>query len=118
MTVTAKQLANLKPIEKGVTLNPGGKPVGARNRLQGDFLRTMAEDFAQHGKEAIVTMRTEKPSEYIRAIVSLMPKELEISRPLDDLTDEELNAAVIGARAILKAQYPDLGIRATEEEEL
>ena len=76
----------------------------ARNRLQGDFLREMADDFAAHGKSAIVTMRLEKPADYVRAIASLMPKELEITRPLDEVSDEDLNAAIIAVRAILAAQ--------------
>jgi hypothetical protein len=116
MTVTAKQLANLKPIKPGEIRNPGGKPVGSRNRLQGDFMRKMADDFEKHGKKAIETMREEKPAEYIRAIASLMPKELEISHPLDDLSDEQLNAAVIAARAILAAQ--DMGAGIDEAAEL
>ena len=91
----------------GISGNPGGKPVKARNRLQGDFLRDLAEDFANHGKAAIVTMREETPHLYIKAIASLMPKELEITRPLDELDDDTLNAAILAARAILGAQ--DMG---------
>lgn len=99
----------------GTSGNPGGKPVGTRNRLQGDFMKLLSEDFAAHGKSAIVKMREERPAEYIRAIASLMPKELEISRPLDELSDEQLNAAVIAARAILNAQ--DMGAGISEEAE-
>lgn len=99
----------------GQVTNPGGKPKGARNRLQGKFLNDLADDFDKHGKKAIQSMREERPAEYIRAIASLMPKELEISRPLDELSDEQLNAAVIAARAILNAQ--DMGTGISEEAE-
>lgn len=98
----------------GNRANPGGKPVGARNRLQGDFLREMADDFAAHGRAAIVSMRTEKPSDYIRAIASLMPKELEITRPLDEVSDEDLNAAILAVRAVLLAQQPESVVSGTE----
>ena len=114
--INPKSLANLKaPIAPGETRNPGGKPVGARNRLQGDFLRAIADDFATHGKRAIVTMREEKPAEYIRAIASLMPKELEITRPLDDVSDDELNAAITAVRAVIAAQDISARTGITEE---
>ena len=105
-------LANLNPIKPGEVRNPGGKPVKSRNRLQGDFMRALADDFADHGKAAIKNMREDKPAEYIRAIASLMPKELEISRPLDDVSDDELNAAITAVRACIAAS--DAGERAED----
>lgn len=86
-----------KPGQSG---NPGGKAKGARNRLQGDFLNALADDFAEHGRKAIEACRTQDPPAYVRAIVALMPKELEIHRPLDDLSDDELAAALATVRAI------------------
>ena len=90
--VEAGYATRFKP---GTSPNPGGKPVGARNRLQADFLNALVEDFSAHGKEAVRRCREEKPDVYIRIIASLMPKELEIKRPLDNLTDEELDAAIV-----------------------
>lgn len=87
-------LANLKPFAPGETGNPGGKPVGARNRLQGKFLAELADDFEAEGKTAIVKMRETDPSAYIRAIASLMPKEMEIRRPLEELTDDDIAAGI------------------------
>lgn len=110
-------LANLKSYKPGQTGNPGGKPVNSRNALQKKFLYDLAKDFDKNGKQAIVEMREKDPSSYIRAIVALMPKELEISRPLDELSDEQLNAALIAARAILAAQSAgnDTGPRSRSE---
>lgn len=78
----------------GQSPNPGGKPIGARNRLQGEFMRALSEDFAAHGKAAIAQCRIEKPDVYIKVIASLIPKELAISRPLADLTDDELDKGI------------------------
>lgn len=103
-----------KPGQSG---NPGGRPVGSRNQLQKDFWRAMAEDFNQHGKETLERVRKEKPAEYIRAVVALMPKELEISRGLDELTDDQLNAALIAARALLAAQTTGAGASQAQEPE-
>ena len=78
-TLTAPRF---KPSESG---NPGGKPVGMRNRLQGAFLSAMADDFDTFGKRAIVAAREKDPMGYVKAIASLMPKQIEEMKPLEDL---------------------------------
>jgi hypothetical protein len=61
----------------------GGRPLGSRNKLQGDFLKALAADFA----------RVEKPVEYLKLIASVLPKELVIEQnALSDLSDEEIAA--------------------------
>lgn len=86
------------PIDKqfapGQSGNPGGKPVGARNRITGDFLKKLADDFEAHGKVAIETARTEDPVGYIRVVASLLPKEFRIERPTEGLSDDELTGAI------------------------
>jgi hypothetical protein len=85
-------LKNLTPFRPGQTGNPGGKPAGARNRIQGKFLRTLADDFDKYGEGAIVACREETPAHYLRIVASLVPKQAEQLRPLDSKTDEELEA--------------------------
>ncbi len=70
--------------------------MAARNRLQGNFVRALADDFEQHGRQAIVRAREEDPLGYLRVIAGLMPKELEVSRPLEDIAEEELLAMALG----------------------
>ena len=110
-----RQLAGLTNFKPGQSGNPGGKPVASRNRLQASFMRAMANDFEEFGEAAIIQMREERPSDYIRAIASLMPKELEITRPLDDVSDEELNAAITAVRAVIAAQNTGAGAEITAE---
>jgi hypothetical protein len=109
--MTPEQLETLKAhaFKPGVSGNPGGRPIGARNRLQGRFMNALADDFEEHGKSAIQRCREEDPAAYLRAIVALMPKELEITKPLDDLSDDELNAALATVRAICAARAPGAG---------
>lgn len=95
-----------KPGQSG---NPGGKPVAARNKLQADFLRDLAADFEAHGKKAIKECRETKPDAYVRAIVQLMPKELEIKRPLEEVNDADLAAAIALLQSVLAAQGVDGG---------
>lgn len=94
--------ANLRPpIKPGETRNPGGKPVGARNRLTGDFLHKLADDFQANGKKAIEECREKDPAAYIRAIAGLLPKEFKIERPTEGLSDDELTSAIDELRARL-----------------
>jgi hypothetical protein len=86
--------------QPGVSPNPGGKPVKARNRLQGAFLKALADDFEEEGKSAIEACRLSEPGVYLRVIASLMPKEIEVIRQFEDLTDEQLAAAVLAARSL------------------
>ena len=85
--------AQFKPGQSGW---PGGKPTKSRNRLQGEFLRELADDFELHGKKAIQAMRQEKPAEYIKVVASLMPKQLEevATDPLDGISDERLEEMI------------------------
>jgi hypothetical protein len=88
--------AYLQKWEPGQSGNPAGRPAGAKNRLQGDFLHALAEDFREHGIGAIRIMRVERPAEYVKCIASLMPKELLVTQDnaLTDLTDEQLEQAL------------------------
>lgn len=88
----------------GTSGNPGGKPVNARNRLTAAFLNRLADDFEQHGKDAIVKCREERPEAYIKAIAALCPKEIELKRPLEEMATEELLAAVTALTSFLAAQ--------------
>jgi hypothetical protein len=84
------------PFPVGTSGNELGRPKGAKNRLQGDFLHALAEDFREHGMEAIRVMRVERPAEYVKCIASLMPKELLLTQDnaMSDLTDEQLEHAL------------------------
>src|SRR5262249_6472996 len=81
----------------------GGRAKGAKNRLSHAFLTALAEDFEQHGIEALKIARIERPVEYIKVVAGLMPKEFEImDSRLTDLSDEELDAFIAKLRAQLR----------------
>lgn len=74
-----------------------GRPTGSRDKLRNNFIVALSDDFAEHGRGAIERMRNEDPSGYVRAIASLMPKEMDVSHkvsPLEHLTDEQLGEIV------------------------
>jgi hypothetical protein len=104
-----------EPIVNGkLTVNPShfkpgnklgvGRPKGARSRLQENFLVVLAEDFKENGEDAIVKMRQERPSEYVKCIASLMPRQLELDRPLQEMTDDELYAGIAALQRLVDAE--------------
>ena len=79
--------------KKGQVANPKGRPKGSRNKLSEDFITALYDDFKQFGKEAICLVREERTDAYLNVIAKLVPKEMHLKvDPLEDFTDEQLNA--------------------------
>lgn len=111
---------NLRPYQPGESGNPGGKPTGARNRINAAFLEDLASDYHKiapgnvepNGIEAIRKCREQSPVAYVRALMALQPKQVEQTMALDDITDEQLRAAVAALQSILATQGPGSGAEA------
>jgi hypothetical protein len=92
-------------------IHKGGRPVGAKNKLQRDFLEALAKDFAEHGEGVIRIVRAEEPVKYFQIVASLMPRELAVEHnQLGDLSDDEVAALlehVKEARAKLIEAKPE-----------
>ena len=101
MDTQNQRLAGLKPFKPGESGNPGGKPQGARNRLTAHFLNRLAADFDTHGEKAIQDARENDPIGYIKVVAALLPKEMTLTRPMEDLTDDELLAGIALLRSRL-----------------
>lgn len=82
------------PWEKGQSGNPKGRPKGARNRLGESFIADLQRDWEENGADVLQRCREEKPADYVRVVASLLPKEVKITNPEKDLTDEELMDAL------------------------
>jgi hypothetical protein len=96
---------NPSPATRFSADNPGrAKRKGARDRLSAAFLTTLADDFDAHGKSVVEKVRTEDPATYLRVMAGVLPKELEVSRPLDDIADAELVELIAIIRAGLVAK--------------
>ena len=93
----------------GQSGNPAGRPKGSRNKLQTDFFEALQTDFKEHGREAIEAAREDDPLGYVKVVASLMPKEFTISQPLEELTDEQLDAAILTARTLISAANYGVG---------
>jgi hypothetical protein len=83
---------NLRPFVKG---QPSvHRPISSRNRLQRGFMRALADDWDRHGKIALEAARVIDPMGYIKCIAALMPRQFEQTTPLEELSDDELTAAI------------------------
>lgn len=93
-----------------MAFKPGhpGKPKGSRHKLSEAFVAALYDDFVLHGVQAVKRMRADDPVAYCKVVASLMPKEVEIVRPLEGLSDDDLANAIDAYRLALAASG-DLG---------
>ena len=82
-----------KPGQSG---NPKGRPKGTRDAINKAFIDDVAQDWREHGLEALQRAREERPAEYVRMVAGLIPKEakigIDIQRETDALFLERLKA--------------------------
>jgi hypothetical protein len=85
----------------------GGRPKGARNKLAGQVFQDVLTHWNEpasegsamtKGREVLETMYREKPNEYVRAVLSIMPKELQIESVMADLGDDQLDELLVKIR--------------------
>jgi hypothetical protein len=89
--------------QPGQSGNPKGRPKGSRNKLGEDFINALADDFAEHGVAAIAKVRDEKPSDYLKAIASLVPKDINLNvNEYEHLSDEQLAERIRQLDAIIR----------------
>jgi hypothetical protein len=81
-----------------------GRPPASRNRLSESFIQAVYEDFRLNGIAAIEKIRNEKPADYLKLIVAIIPKEVHVTeRTLEDISDEELMETLDTLRSLSSA---------------
>jgi hypothetical protein len=79
----------------------GGRPKGARNKLTTEFFDDFYAAWQKHGAKALEQVAANSPRDFVRVAAMLMPKEFEIKKPLDDLTDAELADLIAGVQYLI-----------------
>lgn len=110
-------MANPNPVPRFTSENQParrGRQKGSRDKINKAFLEALAADFEQHGADTLRRVREEDPSAYVRVTASLLPKEVEVTRPFDGMNDETLAAAIQVLADAIRDKTPTLDEPADE----
>ena len=87
--------------QPGQSGNPKGRKPGSKQKLADSFVDDMYSAWKVRGRAAIETVIDERPHEFIKAVASLMPKEVTIRTEIvQELSDDELFAALSALRSV------------------
>ncbi|MER8486260.1 hypothetical protein [Mesorhizobium sp. M1322] len=82
---------------------PSGQPKRTKKTLADGFLEAIRADFRAHGAGVIAEVRTEKPDQYLKIVLSVLPKDLHVNiNSLDALSDDEIRQRIRGLEAVLR----------------
>jgi len=86
--------------------NARNRPVGLGQAAARRFIDALAADMEANCTDVIAAIRDEKPYDYFRIIVSLLPKELPIENTnLEEMTDEELAEILNTVRSLIASRF-------------
>lgn len=83
------------------------QPKRVKKTLGDDFLAAVRADFRAHGAGVIAEVRADKPDQYLKIVLSVLPKDLPKGlhlaiNHLDGLSDDEIRSRIRGLEAVLK----------------
>ncbi|CAH2395939.1 hypothetical protein [Mesorhizobium escarrei] len=90
---------------------PSGRPKRAKKALADGFLEAIRADFRAHGASVIAEVRTEKPDQYLKIVLSVLPKDLHLNiNNLEALSDDEIRQRIRGLEAVLRPFLEKSGV--------
>lgn len=79
------------------------RPKRAKKTLGDDFLTAVRADFRAHGAGVIAEVRADKPDQYLKIVLSVLPKDVDAAiNQMDTLSDEEIRNRIRTLEAILR----------------
>lgn len=96
-----------KRIAAGAAAAPSVRAKRTKKTLGDDFLAAVRADFRAHGAGVIAEVRADKPDQYLKIVLSVLPKDfpgdaLVTINQLDGLSDEEIRNRIRSLEAILR----------------
>jgi len=93
------------PIEHQFQPGNKGRVKGSRNKLGEAFIEDLQAAWEKHGMAAIEATIKNQPAQFLKVIVRVLPKDLNLHvNPYDSMTDEQLIARL----RVLREQVGDL----------
>jgi len=86
------------------------RPKRAKKTLGDDFVAALREDFRAHGAGVIAKVRADKPDQYLKIVLSVLPGPKDpnaITNSLDALSDEEIRVRIRALEAIVRPFLAD-----------
>ena len=107
-TATIPQRRSNGTFAPGSSGQPGGDAGRSRRALNLDTIREMHLAFRQGGRKAIMKVMTQQPAVFLKLLVLLVPRELEITSTggPKGMSDEQLAAAVEAIEGYLARRRP------------
>ena len=86
--------------KKGVTNNPNGRPVGAKNKIQLSIKEKIIEEVTDNFDDYITKLKKLDGKDYVRCMTELL--KLVIPRPLNE---EESNSIIVHHEVVKRLFY-------------
>jgi hypothetical protein len=76
-----------------------GRPLAAQREIATRLMAILAVDFEREGPDTVAKLRLENPTNYLRLVAALLPKDLDDENLLGKVSDEELQDVILRLRA-------------------
>jgi|SRR5262249_43486022 len=98
--------------------NARGTLEGSRRAFNADFIRTLADDFRLHGRQAIEKVRKTQPAAYLKVCALLVPRELQVehSGGVKAMTTEQIERGIELIKEILAQREAGANAKVIEGE--
>ena len=80
--------------QPGQSGNPAGRPKGSRNKFSEQFVDDFYADWLAGGADAIRRTREDRPSDYLKVAVAILPKQVKVEHDLQNMTDEQIRERI------------------------
>ncbi|MEV8640894.1 hypothetical protein AB0V79_01960 [Mesorhizobium ciceri] len=99
---TRRKPARRRPAAKpAATQKPPRKR--AKKTLGDDFLAAVRADFRTYGAGVIAEVRADKPDQYLKIVLSVLPKDFDAKiNQMDGLSDDEIRSRIRALEAVVK----------------